>query len=141
MLNELRKYMKTITSPELTDLQENNFEEWFTDNFDVLVVQHYTDEAILGMVTKKNNKDENSSEALDENEPAEKITQDKCVFHIRYLKARLKQCRYVSEQQLISMYLLKKQLEIEKAKKTKQTQITDVFKSLPVLATLNKQAA
>ncbi|KAJ8885497.1 hypothetical protein PR048_011695 [Dryococelus australis] len=67
------KYAKTITSPELTDLHENNIEEWFTVDCDDPVVQHYTDEDILEMVSNKNNKDENCSEDSDEDEPAQKL--------------------------------------------------------------------
>ncbi|KAJ8895644.1 hypothetical protein PR048_000980 [Dryococelus australis] len=83
LLTSEDSYAKTITSSELTDFQENNIEERFTLDCDVPVVQHYTNEDILEVVTNKNNKDKNSSEDSDENEPAEnenepseKITQD-----------------------------------------------------------------
>ncbi|KAJ8897167.1 hypothetical protein PR048_002513 [Dryococelus australis] len=81
-----------------------------------LIAQHYTDEDILEMVSNKNNKDENYSEDSDEDEP----------------------CSYISEQQFMSLYLLKKQLEVEKAKKTKQDVLQMCSKSLSVPATVNK---
>lgn len=140
MADDLMKYAKTITCPEIAELQENNIEEWFSVDCDVPVVHHYTDEEIVEMVTNKNREDEEESEDSDVDEPSEKITQEECIFHVTRLIAGLEQRSYISEQQLMSLYLLKKQLEVEKSKQTKQTRITDMFKILssPVTSAVNK---
>ncbi|KAJ8884449.1 hypothetical protein PR048_016306 [Dryococelus australis] len=102
--------------------------KWFTIDCDIPVVQYYTDEDILELQAR-----------IIKTRMAVKIQMRMNLQKkLHRMNAFFTSRSYVSEQQLMSLYLLKKQLEVEKAKKTVQTRITDVFKSLSSPVTIKK---
>nr|XP_006126666.1 TOM1-like protein 2 isoform X1 [Pelodiscus sinensis] len=130
LVNELVEYARSITNPDLKELNAENVEEWLDADKDFPVIHLFTDEEILEM-RKNKDKFENNSEAEENHIMAEeRISLDECIRLTTRLIAGLEQHNFISEQQIMNIHIIQSQLIREKQKYMKQPQWIDMFKNV-----------
>ena len=138
-IQELIDYIKDVTNPNAKDLaaklNEDNLIEWMRVDETVPTVYHYTDTEILDLVRNSGTNSSTSSdedESTDENEEnvRERISIGRLISITTELLTGLEQRSFISEQEIMNIYLLQDKLIQERPKLVKQQTLDDVFKKI-----------
>ncbi|XP_072254361.1 tigger transposable element-derived protein 2-like [Pyxicephalus adspersus] len=128
LIQELLDYVEDVTNPNTKELSsrinEDVLREWMDVDDTVPPVYHYTDSEIVDMVRslERNTRTGDEDESSDENEEdvREKISIDRLITLTTELLDGLEQQSFVSEQEIMNVYLLKDKLIRERPKYMKQ---------------------
>lgn len=139
LIHELISYVKDVTSLDAKELSsrinKDTLMEWMDVDENVPTVRHYTDSEIVDMVTnpEKNactssDKDKTSDE--DEENVKEIISIDRLITLTTELLAGLEKQSFITEQEIMNVYLLQDKLIKERPKFMKQQTLDDIFKKM-----------
>lgn len=109
----------------------------------VPTVHHYTDSEIVDMVVHPERNKSYEDESSDENEEEwkERISIDRLITLTNELLAGLEQQSFISEQEIMNVYLLQDKLIRERPKYMKQQTLHDIFKKLARKQEVKEQEA
>uniref|UniRef100_A0A8C3F5U8 HTH CENPB-type domain-containing protein n=1 Tax=Chrysemys picta bellii TaxID=8478 RepID=A0A8C3F5U8_CHRPI len=137
IISELMEYASGMSHPVILELAkilgEENLLDWMevdTDAVDTIANQ-MMDEEIVQMVQQGKNKDNEEASDGDEDDDeyvTEKISIDKCIQLVTNLIEGLEQRRFISEQAIMSLYMIREKLIKEKTKYMRQAQLEDWLK-------------
>ena len=104
---------------------------WLHDDDNVPTIHHYTDFEIVHLVVspEKNGSEEENSEGNEE-DVREQIYVDRLIKLTTELLCGLRQLSFISEQEIMNVYLLQDQLIKERPKYVKQLTLHDIFKEI-----------
>uniref|UniRef100_UPI00398F7695 general transcription factor II-I-like isoform X2 n=1 Tax=Pristiophorus japonicus TaxID=55135 RepID=UPI00398F7695 len=143
IIRELLEYATSMSNPavlEVTkDLEEEDLQDWMDVDKDAPIVNQLTDQEIMQMIKEKlikekpqgENKDYKASDDEDdEGEVEERISIDTCIQLATDLIAGLEQRTFISEQDIMSVYMIQEKLIKEKTKYMRQAKLQDWFKKI-----------
>lgn len=147
LIQELLAYVKDVTNSDAKKLSlrinEDVLTEWMDVDDNVPTVHHYTDSEIVDMVVhpERNKSYENESSDENEEEWKERISIDRLITLTNELLAGLEQQSFISEQEIMNVYLLQDKLIRERPKYMKQQTLHDIFKKLARKQEVKEQEA
>ncbi|KAG7163490.1 Jerky protein-like 7 [Homarus americanus] len=139
LIHELLAYVKDVTNPDAKELSsrinKDVLTEWLDVDDNVPTVHHYTDSEIVDMVKSPERNactgsDEDESSEEDEEDVRDRISIDRLITLTTELLAGLEQRSFVSEQEIMNVFLLQDKLIRERPKYMKQQTLPDIFKKI-----------
>ncbi|KAG7163044.1 putative Jerky protein-like 67 [Homarus americanus] len=139
LIHELLTYVKDVTNPDAKELSskinEDVLTEWLDVDDNVPTVHHYTDSEIVDMVKSPERNactgsDEDESSEENEEDVSKRISIDRLIALTTELLAGLEQRSLVSEQEIMTVFLLQDKLIRERPKYMKQQTLPDIFKKI-----------
>ncbi|XP_042230430.1 jerky protein homolog-like [Homarus americanus] len=139
LIHELLAYVKDVTNPDAKELSsrinEDVLTEWLDVDDNVPTVHHYTDSEIVDMVKSPERNactgsDEDESSEENEEDVRDRISIDTLIALTTELLAGLEQRSFVSEQEIMNVFLLQDKLIRERPKYMKQQTLPDIFKKI-----------
>ncbi|KAG7157331.1 putative Jerky protein-like 71 [Homarus americanus] len=139
LIHELLAYVKDVTNPDAKELSsrinEDVLTEWLDVDDNVPTVHHYTDSEIVDMVKSPERNactgsDEDETSEENEEDVRERISIDRLITFTTELLAGLEQRSFVSEQEIMNVFLLQDKLIRERPKYMKQQTLPDIFKKI-----------
>ncbi|KAG7164253.1 Jerky protein-like 1, partial [Homarus americanus] len=128
-----------VTNPDAKELSsrinEDVLTEWLDVDDNVPTVHHYTDSEIVDMVKSPERNactgsDEDESSEENEEDVRDRISIDTLIALTTELLAGLEQRSFVSEQEIMNVFLLQDKLIRERPKYMKQQTLPDIFKKI-----------
>ncbi|KAG7154894.1 Tigger transposable element-derived protein 2-like 2, partial [Homarus americanus] len=141
LIHELLAYVKDVTNPDAKELSsrinKDVLTEWLDDDDNVPTVHHYTDSEIVDMVKSPERNtctgsDEDESSEENEKDVRDRISIDRLITLTTELLAGLEQRSFVSEQEIMNVFLLQDKLTRERPKKQEEaTAVSTLDNPLP----------
>ncbi|KAG7166753.1 Jerky protein-like 12 [Homarus americanus] len=135
----IKKENVYVTNPDAKELSsrinEDVLTEWLAVDDNVSTVHHYTDSEIVDMVKSPERNactgsDEDESSEENEEDVRDRISIDRLITLTTELLAGLEQRSFVSEQEIMNVFLLQDKLIRERPKYMKQQILHDTFKKI-----------
>ncbi|KAG7157696.1 Jerky protein-like 43 [Homarus americanus] len=124
VIRELLEYANTMTNPVCVEvankLSEEQLEEWMDVDKDAPIVYQLSDEEIVEMVKKRE----------EEEDIKKRISIDRCIQLWTELITGLEQKNFITEQEIMAVYLIQSKLNKEKPKYMKQATLQEWFKKM-----------
>ncbi|CAM2104104.1 unnamed protein product [Caretta caretta] len=110
------------------DLGEENLQDWMEIDKDAPIANQMTDEDIVQMVQQGKTKDNEEASEDDYEDVAEKISINKMHSVGNKFNRGLEKRHFISEQEIMSLYMIQEKLIEEKPKYVRQAKLEDWLK-------------